>query len=156
VLLAAAACGGGGAAGPTDSPAATAQRPPQGRAALEAWLAEGHYRTWSCEDRISVPRLSGNHGRHRICSNDLLVGSASGPYPVDAASVKELYDPGDAPNGFAVGIKIAEGEDPRTWYWYERRGQDPTAPPLAEGVAVPDCAVCHGTAPRDYVFFRGP
>jgi hypothetical protein len=154
-LLAVAACGGGGAPGPASEPG-TPQRPPRGQAALESWLAEGHFRAWACEPQISAPRLSGNHGRHRICSNDLLTGSDVGPYPVGAASVKELYDAAEGPNGFAVGLKIEDGDGPRTWYWYERRGSDPAAHPLGEGIGVPDCAVCHGTAPRDYVFFRAP
>jgi hypothetical protein len=132
----------------------TAQRPPRGQAALEGWLAAGSHRGWACEGMISPPRLSGNHGRQLICANDLLLGSTSGSYPVGAASVKELYDQADGPNGFAVGLKVEEGDGPQSWYWYERRGTDPTATPRAEGVAVPDCAVCHGTAARDFVFIR--
>ena len=54
-LLAAPACGGGGGEpGPEPAPA-TPQRPPQGQAALEAWLGEGHYRSWACEAQISNP-----------------------------------------------------------------------------------------------------
>ena len=68
--------------------------------------------------------------------------------------MKELYTTGDQPNGFAVGVKVEEGAGAHTWYWYERRGTSPSARPLAEGVGVPDCAVCHGAAPRDYVFIR--
>jgi len=151
-----AACGGSAPRpGPIEEPG-TLQRPPRGQAALEAWLGEGHYRGWACEAAISAPRLSGTHGRHRICSNDLLIASTEGPYPAGAASVKELFQPdADLPNGFAVGLKVSDGDGPQTWYWYERRGQDPAAAPLAQGVGVPDCAVCHGTAARDYVFFRG-
>jgi hypothetical protein len=151
-LLVVASCGGGSA--PELADPGAPQRPPRGQVALEAWLAEGHYRSWACEDHISAPRLSGNHGRHRICSNELLETSTDGFFPVGASSVKELYDPTDQPNGFAVGLKVEEGEGPQTWYWYERHGQDPTAAPLAQGIAVPGCAVCHGTAPRDYVFLR--
>jgi len=139
-----------------DADPGTPQRPPRGQAALEAWLAEGFYGAWRCEDRVSSMRLSGSHGRHKICSNDLLLASTSGVYPVGAASVKELYVSGDQPNGFAVGLKVEAGEGAHTWYWYERRGTNPTAKPLAQGIAVPDCAVCHGTAGRDYVFFRAP
>ena len=137
-------------------PASTPQRPPRGQEALEAWLAAGYYRSWHCEAGISAPRLTGNHGRHRICSNDLLWGSASGPYPVGAASVKELFGPSDEPNGFAVGLKTEDGEGPQTWYWYERRGTVATVRPLAQGNGVPDCAVCHGMAARDNVFFAAP
>jgi hypothetical protein len=132
----------------------TPQLPPRGRAAIEVWLSAGYHRAWRCEAAVSPPRLTGNHGRHRICSNDVLLASAAGPYPVGAASVKELFldAAGTMPNGFAVGVKVAAGEGPQTWYWYERRGANPAGPVLAEGVGVPDCAVCHGTAARDYVF----
>jgi hypothetical protein len=135
---------------------ATPQRPPRGQAAIESWLAEGHHRSWRCETGVSPMRLTGNHGRHRICSNDLLLSSPSGPYPVGAASVKELFLVGEQPNGFAVGLKIEEGLGAHTWYWYERRGAVASARPLAQGIGVPDCAVCHGTAPRDNVFFQAP
>jgi hypothetical protein len=125
-----------------------------GQAAVEAWLAQAFYKDWTCEDRSFPPRLNGTHGLHKICSNQALLASTSGVYPVGAASVKLLYTAGDQPNGFAVGVKVEEGEGANTWYWYERRGTSPTARPLAEGIGVPDCAVCHGTAPRDYVFIR--
>ena len=140
---------------PADADRGTPQRPPQGQATLEAWLAGAPHRLWACEDQISPPRLGGLHGRHRICSNELLLNSTAGPYPVGAASVKELFSgTGDQPNGFAVGVKVLEGEGTATWYWYERRGTSPTATPLADGVGVPQCAVCHGTAARDQVFVR--
>jgi hypothetical protein len=136
---------------------ASPQRPPHGgQQAVEDWLAAGYFHSWRCEGVISPPRLTGNHGRHRICSNDLLLASATGPYPVGAASVKELFTTDDAPNGFAVGLKVSEGEGPQTWYWYERRGTNPAGKPLAQGLGVPDCAVCHGLAPRDNVFFQAP
>jgi hypothetical protein len=144
----------GGTADTPDAEVATPQRPPRGQAALEGWLAERHYKAWRCEASIFPPRLTGNHGRHRVCSNELLLGSTVGTYPVGAASVKELFGAADEPNGFAVGLKIEEGVGPHTWYWYERRGTDPRGAPKAQGVAVPDCAVCHGLAMRDYVYIR--
>ena len=142
--------------GEDEATVATPQRPPRGQEAIEAWLAAGWFRAWHCESDISPPRLTGNHGRHRICSNDLLRGSTSGTYPVGAASVKELFLAGDQPNGFAVGLKAESGAGPQTWYWYERRGTLATGRPLAQGIAVPDCAVCHGVAPRDSVYFQAP
>jgi hypothetical protein len=154
-------CGGGdsGSPAPADSGAAdadpgTPQRPPVGQATLEAWLAQAFYKGWACEGPISPPRLTGNHGRHRICSNQALLDSGAGAYPVGAASVKELFTSADQPNGFAVGVKIQADVGPGSWYWYERRGPSPTARPLAEGIGVPDCAVCHGLAPRDNVYIR--
>jgi hypothetical protein len=147
---------GSDGSGDDDATAATPQRPPRGQAAIETWLAEGWFHSWRCETEISPPRLTGNHGRHRICSNDLLHDSGAGTYPVGAASVKELFSAGDQPNGFAVGLKVEAGAGAQTWYWYERRGTVPTARPQAQGIAVPDCAVCHGVAPRDNVYFQAP
>jgi hypothetical protein len=156
--LLATACSAPAAPGP-DAPDASAlvpQVPPRDRQALEAWLAAGHHREapWLCESAISAPRLGGTHGRHRVCSNQRLLASTSGVYPAGAASVKDLFALDDSPAGFAVAVKIADGEGPRTWTWFERRGADPTAAPVAMGVGVPDCAVCHSTAPRDYIFIR--
>lgn len=171
-LLLAAACAGGtagegggegdvdGGGAPAEAPGlpleGTPELPPRAPAALEVWLAAGHHRAWLCENQIFAPRGSGNHGRHRICSNAALLASVAGPYPVGAASVKELFTREGAGNGFAVGVKVAAGAGPSTWFWYERRGEGASAPPLATGVGVPDCAVCHGTAARDNVFFRAP
>jgi hypothetical protein len=166
------ACGGGDGApaGPADgAPPVEAgppdpalepgpETPPRGRAALEPWLDAGSWRAWACERDISQPRLTGNHGRHRICSNARLVASVAGAYPVGAASVKELFGAGTAPNGYAVGLKVEAGEGGQTWYWYERRGADAASGRvIADGVNLPDCSVCHGTAVRDYVFITaGP
>jgi len=170
VLLLAAACNCGGvpsvpdaATGdPPDAPdapdapdPADPQLPPQGQAALEAWLKSGLYKAWTCEDGIHDKRLNGAHGRHRICSNRLLMESLDGPYPVGAASVKEMYEADDRPNGFAVGVKVAAGLAETSWYWYERTGTSPTSRPVAEGVGAKLCGPdCHGVAPRDHVFIR--
>jgi hypothetical protein len=160
-------CEGGGDpasadAAPADAPgpedpalAPGPQTPPRGQAALEPWLAEGHYRSWTCEPQIHPPRLNGAHGRHRICSNQRLLDSASGPYPVGAASVKELYEAPDKPNGFAVGLKITAGPGNDTWYWYERTGRLATLRPVADGVGTRACGeACHAMAPRDNVYIR--
>jgi hypothetical protein len=174
-LLAALAGGcGGGAAAPTgdaavdqgmtvtDSAPVSTQIPPQGQKALEAWLAAGHYKMWTCEKAISDPRpdpmnptILGAHGRHRICSNDALLASTSGPYPAGAASVKELFDKTDEPYGFAVGVKVSAGTDMDSWYWYERIGRLASLSPVADGVGNKTCgADCHAAATRDNVFIR--
>ncbi len=133
------------------------QTPPMGQAAIEPWLAALHYQGWACETQISPVRLNGAHGRHRICSNQLVMGSTSGAFPVGAASVKELFDSGDKPNGWAVGLKIAPGTGHDTWYWYERTGRLATLRPVADGVAAGNCGPsCHAKAPRDNVFIRAP
>jgi hypothetical protein len=157
-----AGCNGGAgdapdAAAPDAAAPATgsAQLPPQGHAALEAWLATGQYKSWICETAISNKRLNGAHGRHRICSNRLLIDSLDGPYPIGAASVKEMYAADDRPNGYAVGVKVTPGLDEASWYWYERTGTSPTSSPVADGVGVKICGMeCHAAAPRDHVYIR--
>jgi hypothetical protein len=135
--------------------AGTPQRPPQGQLALEAWLQQGHYRGWTCEPTISNRRGNGAHGRHRICSNQVLLDSPAGPYAVGAASVKELYDAADGPNGYAVGLKVAPSPGEESWYWYERTGTSPTSRPVADGVGVKICGKeCHAAAPRDHVYIE--
>jgi hypothetical protein len=133
--------------------------PPQGQAAIEAWLAAGAYLQppWRCEGSIMAPRLNGAHGRNRTCSNELLLAADGVPYPAGAASVKEMFDLQSRPNGYAVSLKVAEGGGDQTWYWYERAGSSPTSRPVADGVAVDICGSgCHADAPRDNVFFRAP
>ena len=169
--LAAAGCRAGAAASPPPGTsdggmdrkvAATGQIPPMGQAKLEPWLAAGTYKAWTCESQIynpradpATPNIIGSHGRHRICSNDILLGSDSGPYPVGAASVKELFDASDGPYGFAVGLKVAPGTGIETWYWYERIGRLATLQPVADGVGDRTCGSdCHTMAARDNVFIR--
>jgi hypothetical protein len=149
VLLITAGCaapGTGTDLAPTDG-AERADRPPQGRDALAAWLAEGHYLGWACEDEPHPARPPGAHGANRICSNLALSESGSGTYPIGAASVKELYSNG-AISGFAVGRKLTAGADAASWYWYEAIGSRV----VADGVGVGLCAGCHDGAPRDNVF----
>lgn len=122
------------------------QVPPQGHLALQPWLADGHYRSWACEDAPHPARPPGAHGQNRICSNTALA-AATGTYPVGAASVKELWENGTV-TGFAVGLKIAEGDAASSWYWYEAFGGSV----VADGVDRAICVNCHAGAPRDYVF----
>jgi hypothetical protein len=148
------------AAPPADSqnPPVTAgpleQTPPEGRAALDAWLAAGHYRSWACEPTIQNARPGGAHGRNRICSNALASGHGQGPYPVGAAAVKELYGAGDQPVGHAVAHKRTAGTRGSDWYWYERTGSTI----YADGVGTPLCTGCHSLAQQrggnDFVYLQ--
>jgi hypothetical protein len=158
-----AGCGGGSApATPDAGPEPSPQIPPMGQKAIESWLASGVYQAWTCESQISNPRagpadpdILGPHGRHRVCSNDALLGSDSGPYPMGAASVKELFDANDVPYGYGVGLKVAPGLGVDTWYWYERSGRLATLHPLADGIGARACGTdCHAEATRDNVFIR--
>jgi hypothetical protein len=160
VVLVLAACDGAGAP-MTSSPDAAApavgtpELPPMGQAAIEAWLQAAHYKSWTCEPGISPKRLNGAHLYHRICSNRALMESTSGAYPVGAASVKEMYDSRSQPNGYAVGLKVADGLGADTWYWYERTGRSPTSRPVADKIGEKICGPdCHAAAPRDQVFIR--
>lgn len=135
--------GGGG-----DLPPPDPQLPPQGAAALEAWLQTGAYKGWACESAAMA--RGGAHGRNRICSNTRLSGSASGDFPAGAAAVKELFDGAGQPRGFAVSLRTKDGAGQSAWYWYERIG----ASTVADGVGVGLCANCHANAPRDYVYVR--
>jgi hypothetical protein len=125
------------------------QLPPQGRAALQAWLAAGHYNAWKCEAQVMNARPRGAHGRNRICSNALLSGHGAGPYPVGAASVKEVYS-GDKISIHAVAVKVKPGTGNDTWYWYEEG--------YADAVNAPLCIGCHSTVEqnggRDFVFIQ--
>jgi hypothetical protein len=130
-----------------DASAPSTQLPPTQRAALEAWLAAGSYRSWRCEAREHAARSPGAHDVTRICSNDALSAAPDGPFPVGAASVKELYEAaGGGVIGYAVAVKVASGGGGDAWYWYERsRG---TVYAAATGVAL--CTGCHSTAGRDF------
>lgn len=125
------------------------QLPPRGHAALSAWLGEGHYKQWACEPAPHPARPPGAHGENRICSNASLSATATGPYPVGAAAVKELFRSG-ALVGYAVGVKIAAPAAGSSWYWYEAVGSSV----IADGVDRSLCSGCHSSAPRDYVFTR--
>jgi hypothetical protein len=126
-----------------------AELPPQGHAALSAWLSEGHYKAWACEAAAHPARPPGAHGENRICSNALLSATAAGDYPVGAAAVKELYRNG-AIAGYAVGVKVAAPSSGQSWYWYEAIGSSV----IADGVNRALCSNCHAGAPRDFVFTR--
>lgn len=136
---------------PANTDPDTGEIPPQGRAAVAEWLADGHYLAWACEDQPHPARPPGAHGTNRICSNAALSALTAGTYPVGAASVKELYSNGEI-TGFAVGRKITAGTDAASWYWYEAFGTSV----VADGAGVSLCAGCHAGAPRDNVFTQVP
>src|SRR5687767_5760598 len=75
----------------TDDP----QLPPRGMGDAEAWLAAGHHKTWACEPFVREARPGSPHGGARVCSNAVLAAAPANAttLPVDATSVKEIYDP---------------------------------------------------------------
>jgi hypothetical protein len=138
-----------GAAPPGD--ASTSQVPPTGRVALEAWLAAGHYLSWSCEPSAHPARPPGAHGNNRICSNAAIAGAIGGALPPGSASVKELYE-GGTRIGYAVAIKQqADSAGGAGWYWFENFG----GTIYADGAGVSLCTSCHEDA-DDFVFTRVP
>lgn len=165
------ACGGtapntsGTASDPTSEPTTAdpdAQLPPQGHDAIEAWLAEGHYKRWACQPAPHGPLKVSPHGMQRICSNQALSSHPpdGGEYPVGAASVKELYDAaGTTLVGYAVSLHTKPGTDGGDWYWYERVPLDHPAMPDAQGVVADGsgdsgrardlCVSCHIAAGLD-------
>lgn len=134
---------------PMDPMTVDDQSPPTTHAALVPWLADGAYQTWACEPEAHPARPPGAHGSNRICSNDLLSTTANGPYPIGAASVKELYRNGQ-PAGYAVMRKLASTGAPSDWYWYELIGSSVVADGRSPGI----CTGCHSDAPRDFIFTR--
>jgi len=125
------------------------QLPPiDSAASLEKWLATGAYKAWACEKDRHAARPGSAHAANRICSNDLLSTSASGEYPVNSASVKELFDGGGTIIGYAVGVRTKTGPADASWFWYERVNTTT----YANGAGVPLCANCHRNAPRDFIY----
>jgi hypothetical protein len=133
-----------------DAGSAVEQLPPQGKQAANAWLAAGHYKKWACEPMKMNPRPLGVHGPNRVCSNALLSGhTGTGPYPVGAAAVKEIFY-GNRVGNYALAVKIKEGNTGSAWYWYE--------PGDLEGVGAAGCVGCHNKAAQngghDLIFIR--
>jgi hypothetical protein len=125
------------------------QLPPRGSDDLLAWIEAGYYQSWTCEPVAHPARSGSPHGANRICSNDLIAGSSgTGPYPVGAAGIKEIFSDSGAITLYAVYRKVDAGEGGDTWYWFEgKRGNI-----AANGEGESGCTGCHSGAPRDFVF----
>jgi len=156
--------GGAAAAGGSGGGAGSAELPPMGAVAIEAWLQTGQYKTWHCEPAVHAARSPSPHGFNRICSNDVIAPHATetGAWPKGAAAVKELYAAAGETNpiGYAVYAKTDnDSAAGANWYWYERVPLDSGAPHDAAGVvadgmgstgpAMQICVGCHGAAGAD-------
>jgi hypothetical protein len=121
---------------------------------VEAWLDEGHYLDWACED-VEHPQMKVSpHGHNRVCSNDLTRGFDGAPgdeRPAGSASVKELYDDASKLIGYAVAVKLAaKSGGGANWYWYERIGDLVTSDGLgSETKPKAVCVSCHTAAGTD-------
>jgi mono/diheme cytochrome c family protein len=133
-------------------------------AAVEAWLATGDYKKWSCEPAVHAARSPSPHGFNRICSNTLISTNATGTgaWPEGASAVKELYNAvtDTTPVGYAVYLKTeASSAAGANWYWYERVPLTSAAPHDSAGVVADGlgssgpaqtiCVACHGAAGSD-------
>lgn len=132
----------------TPGPAAVtpSDAPPEDPAAIGRWLRGGGYRGWAPSSPIHA---TGEHGGARVLFNPLLAASwaaGGGRHPLGAAAVRELYEDDLAtPRGFALMIKVAEGDVDRGWFWYEVFGQadDDDARPTVSQIGAPGCVGCH-------------
>lgn len=142
-----------------------AQTPPtSGRVDVEKWIADGSYKTWTCEPAVHAARAPSPHGFNRICSNTLISSAATGTgaWPKGSAAVKELYASATdtTPVGYAVYLKTdADSAGGANWYWYERVPQSSDAPHDDNGVVADGkggsgaaktiCVGCHTAAGAD-------
>lgn len=125
--------------------------PPQNATDLEAWLQEGHYKSWKCESAPHAARSPSPHGMNRICSNTLLSAHGAGEYPIGAATVKELYNAaGTTQVGVALALKVSAGQG-EAWYWFERLDSSGVVVDGlgSSGPAKNICVGCHAGAGSD-------
>ena len=139
-------------------PIGSAQTPPTSDPeAVIAWLADGAYLTWHCEEAPHAPRSPSPHSPNRICSNELLAAHGDGEFPVDAAAVKELYDGNGDISAYAVSRHVAHGGG-AAWFWYEGSADHLNAIGLGDsGTPESSCVGCHQSAGastfgHDFVF----
>ncbi len=115
---------------------------PTDATALADWLNAETYAGWPAEAAIHDATGNSPHGRVRTFFNDVLADSftaGNSTHTVGSASVKELYDAMDMRIGWAVGVKVAEGEAADSWYWYLESGGSVNA----DGNGVALCDGCH-------------
>jgi hypothetical protein len=148
------ACRSSSHAPPADATDVDPDIPPVGSDQMATWIASGYYKDWTCEPAPHAQVYPSNHGMNRTCNNAILHADATGdgPFPDNAASVKELYDDaGVTIIGYAVSRKLTQEPIGSNWYWYQAGG----APPKDEdgtGESVNDCIGCHQCAPRDFTY----
>jgi hypothetical protein len=127
-----------------DGDAAADLEIPVGADLLQPWLAERAYADFAGESEIH--ESSGPHGRVRTFLSPGLAASldaGADVHPRGVAAIKELYE-GDAPNGWAVSVKIEEDSAGGAgWYWYEVFDPSPDAAPFVNGTGADGCTGCH-------------
>ncbi len=159
-----AACGSSSSGTGGSASTGDAQTPPQGATAVQAWLATGAYKSWSCESAVHAARSPSPHGFNRICSNTAISSNATGTaaWPVGAAAVKELYASmtDAAPTGYAVYHKTADDTSAggAVWYWYEQpAGMAVFADGMGDtGTPNTVCVACHSLSGSDAAHTPSP
>lgn len=115
---------------------------PTDGATLAPWLSSESYSGWAAESAIHDQTGTSPHGRVRTYFNDTLNASfdaGNTNHTVGSAAVKELYDAMDTRLGWAVMVKVSDGEDANSWYWYLDNGNMVAA----DGNGVGLCEGCH-------------
>ncbi len=131
-----------------DSDGPAVQDVPTRPSELRQYLADQLYLGFAAESESH--RSVGAHvSPVRVFINDELADSldkGNPQHPAGAAAIKELWgDNEDVPKGWAVMVKLADGEGGDSWYWYEQLAGEV----LYEGAGRPVCVDCHQPG-RDY------
>lgn len=144
-LFALAACGGGSSKSDPQTP------PTSSKAAIDAWLDEGLYKQWKCQDaaHTSDP-ASGHPEKARICSNDKLSAHGAGEYPVGAANVKEIFDANNTRIGTTLYVKTKSGGG-ESFVWYGK-GDLEAFGPGSDNLVKATCVDCHSEAGSSTTF----
>jgi len=140
--------------GDGDETPSASQVPPTNGAELRPWLAAESYLEWDSESAIH-PSTGPHFGDVLTYLNDAAIASLEAGntvHPVGTALVKELYGRNDTLGGYAVMVKVAEGEGGDTWYWYE----DFNGSVFADEVGDRTCTGCHGGSTRDNILTPFP
>lgn len=122
--------------------------------ALFGFLQQRRYEGFAAE---SAPHPSSVHTRVRTFVNSALATSLAeggSDHPVGAAAVKELFDVGGTPRGWAVSVKLARNDNERDWYWYEILDTTSGEEPI-EGRGLTACTGCHISG-TDFVLVEYP
>jgi hypothetical protein len=153
---------GTGGAG-TGGAAGNAQTPPIGAAAIVPWLQQGFYKSWHCEAAAHTARSPSPHNVDRVCSNDVIANNATstGPWPVGAAAVKELYaqTTDTTPTGWAIYLKTgADSGNGANWYYYGAltAGGSNVDGMGTDSLVMATCTSCHLAAGSDAAHTPSP
>lgn len=120
------------------------------REGLIAFAESGDYTSWFAEPE-KHPSAGPHGGQVRTYFNDLAEASlraGSDVHPRGSILVKELYGGGDDVLGYAINVKVEDGEGKDTWLFWEGYGPDYEGDYY--GIANETCHGCH-SAGRDYV-----